>query len=1160
MSTQTEAVDAFISRWSGARGSELANYQLFLGELIELLGLPRPDPASDDTRDNAYVFERRVQFSHGDGSSSLGRIDLYRRGHFICEAKKVKAGEHTKGFDLALMRARTQAENYARALPVTEGRPPLLLVVDVGNTIDVYAEFSRSGATYTPFPDPSSHRIRLQDLHRPEITERLRNAWLDPLSLDPSRTAARVTREIASDLAELAKSLESTGLDAETVAGFLTRCLFTLFAEDVELLPAESFKELLAECEKHPAQFVPLLTELWKAMDVGGFSVALRADLLRFNGKLFKSPLVLSLNRDQIGLLSRAARHDWKHVEPAIFGTLLERALDPRERHSLGAHYTPRAYVERLVLPTVVEPLRDDWKTIQAAALTLAAEGDSKGAIATVRGFHHQLCSVRVLDPACGSGNFLYVTLEHLKRLEGEVLNRLTELGDSQGLLDLSGVTVDPHQFLGIELNPRAAAIAEMVLWIGHLQWHFRTRGHVMPPQPVLKDFHNIECRDAVLAHDGEEFVFDDGGMPITRWDGRTTKTSPVTGEQIPDDTARTPLYRYKNPRKAEWPVADFVVGNPPFIGGWLARQTLGDGYVETLWRTYSHIPPKADFVMYWWDRAAQLLSNGQLRSFGLITTNSIGQVFQRRVISKYLEDAKQPISITFAIPDHPWVDVSDGAAVRIAMTAVVQGNQIGRLALVQCESPTDDEVVVELRERTGRINANITLGADLSGATTLLANSGLSSPGVQLYGSGFVVTRAEAERLAGTVTADRAKRVIRPYVNGRDVMQQSRDVFVIDFFGLEHDEARILHPAAFQHVIDHVKPERDLNRRSAIRDRWWRFGWERPVLRRATSGLSRTIVTVETAKHRVFTLLREEVLPDNMLICIAIDDGFYLGVLSSKIHVLWAIAAGGRLGVGNDPRYNKTRCFDPFPFPSGGSADLRARIRTLAELIDAHRKQQKSLHADLTLTSTYNVLEKLKSGEELTTKDKLIHEHGLVSVLKQMHDELDLAVLDSYNWSDLVSLMQCANGNVAPSKGSSREDAIRELDGNLLERLVALNLERTTEEARGLIRWLRPEFQNPSANAAPDQSEIDTGDNDSDAPVAAVAATTTKTPWPKDLTDQVRAVADLLSSAMLPFTEGELADRFTGRGRWRERLPRILEMLVALGIAKQMNGGFVRS
>ena len=194
MTPTPAAIDAFLARWSVNSGSDLANYQLFLTELIALLDLPRPEPASEDTRDNAYVFERRVQFAHGDGSTSLGRIDLYRRGHFVCEAKKVKAGAHTKGFDLALMRARSQAEEYARALPADEGRPPFLIVVDVGHTLDLYAEFSRSGATYTPFPDPSSHRIRLADLHRPEVIDRLRAIWLEPLSLDPSKVAARVTR------------------------------------------------------------------------------------------------------------------------------------------------------------------------------------------------------------------------------------------------------------------------------------------------------------------------------------------------------------------------------------------------------------------------------------------------------------------------------------------------------------------------------------------------------------------------------------------------------------------------------------------------------------------------------------------------------------------------------------------------------------------------------------------------------------------------------------------------------------------------------------------------------------------------------------------------------------------------------------------------------
>ncbi|MEK7731275.1 MAG: DNA methyltransferase, partial [Planctomycetota bacterium] len=332
-------------------------------------------------------------------------------------------------------------------------------------------------------------------------------------------------------------------------------------------LPKRAFVDLLESLKDNPAQFIPLVGEVWRAMDRGEFSAAVRADLLKFNGKLFKNPQVLPLNRDQIDLLLAAARANWREVEPAIFGTLLERALDPTERHALGAHYTPRAYVERLVLPTIVEPLREDWKNAQAAALVLAGEGRLREAQQQVREFLRHLCEVRVLDPACGSGNFLYVTLEHLKRLEGEILNQLDELGDTQGRLDLQGVSVDPHQLLGIELNPRAAEIAEMVLWIGYLQWHFRTRGQVMPPQPVLKDFHNIECRDAVLAYDRMEYVTDERGVPVTRWDGKTTKKHPVTGEDVPDETARMVVEKYINPRKAEWPPADFVIGNPPFIG-----------------------------------------------------------------------------------------------------------------------------------------------------------------------------------------------------------------------------------------------------------------------------------------------------------------------------------------------------------------------------------------------------------------------------------------------------------------------------------------------------------------------------------------------------------------------------------------------------------------
>jgi hypothetical protein len=287
-----------------------------------------------------------------------------------------------------------------------------------------------------------------------------------------------------------------------------------------------------------------MLTELWQAMDVGRFSIALLMDVLQFNGKLFKSADVLPLNRDQIDLLIEAGRKDWSQVDPAIFGTLLERALDPDERHALGAHYTPRAYVERLVLPTVIEPLREEWSIAQTAALTLATEGNTKAAEKMLREFHHRLCTIRILDPACGSGNFLYVTLEHMKRLEGEVLNQMLDMHLSMSL-ETEGLTVDPHQFLGIELNPRAASIAEMVLWVGYLQWHFRTRGTSNPPQPVLRDFHNIENRDAVLAYDRMEYELDANLQPLTRWDGKTYKEHPATGEDVPDGSALIKLHAW---------------------------------------------------------------------------------------------------------------------------------------------------------------------------------------------------------------------------------------------------------------------------------------------------------------------------------------------------------------------------------------------------------------------------------------------------------------------------------------------------------------------------------------------------------------------------------------------------------------------------------------
>ena len=1184
--------DAFIQRWQGSTASELSTAQSFVSELCDLLGVPKPHP--NQAQD--YMFERPITFAHGDGSSSPGRIDCYKHGHFVLEAKKTRLNANTKGFDDALLRARTQGERYARALPAHEGRPPFVLVVDVGTVIELYSEFTKSGATYVPFPDPRNHRIALADLAKPEIRQRLKLIWTDPLALDPSRLSASTTRDVAAQLAELAKSLEQSGHHANHVAAFLTRSLFSMFAEDVELLPKGSFLQLLQKHAADPSALQGMLRALWMDMDQGGFSAALSTQVLKFNGKLFKEPTKdgysLLLNTQQIAQLTRAAQANWREVEPAIFGTLLERALSPTERHALGAHYTPRAYVERLVLPTVVEPLRADWANAQAAALVLAHEAaeleanpvtmkvNTKANVRAVDGyekavrdkwnearqvlkdFYHGLCNIKVLDPACGSGNFLYVTLEHLKRLEGEVLNQLADLGEPQDMLGLGGETVTPKQLLGIELNERAAALAELVLWIGYLQWHIRTRGNKAVAEPVVHDYGNIECRDAVLSWADTDLAYDADGQLLSRWDGKTFKSNPVTGALVPDEAAMVPQWRYIRPTQAKWPKADFIVGNPPFIGKLKLREALGDGYVEVLRKTWPEVPDSADFVLYWWSRASSLVASGKAKRFGLITTNSLSMIYNRRVVQAAIDNG---IELVFAIPDHPWVDSANGAAVRIAMTVgiragaaklgsdpspkdagsdpdlAVQSTQSPRLMRVTSETTGEfGEVAVTLSEKRGLIHADLSIGAELALAIALEANAKLSNTGVIPHGEGMLVTSTQALQFEPDAP-------IKPYRNGKDLTSQSRNLLVIDCYGLTLGTLRSKFPALYQWLFDRVKPERDANRDNDLREKWWLHRRSNEDMRRILHTLPRYIATVMTAKHRVFQFLDGSILPDQMLVVFGLANAFHLGVLSSSAHVCWALATGSRLGVGNDPRYNKSRCFETFPFPAedtGLTPELHTKIAELAEQIDAHRKRQQAANPGLTLTGMYNVLEALKAGHDLTAKEKTIHTQGLVGVLKELHDELDAAVLQAYG-------LELGLSNDA-----------------LLNHLVSLNAQRALEEKTGKVRWLRPEFQNPvlrgSSHLLLNQELV--------APVSIglqadlMLENDQKTarndkkdaqPWPNTLPAQVSATAQLLASAGAALSLSQIQASFKGKGPWKKGLPRILETLEALGRARREAKGW---
>jgi hypothetical protein len=1118
-------LNEFSARWATSGDAERANKDSFLNELCEVLGVERPHPKTGDMARDLYVFEKAVPITRA-GNTSTGFIDLYKHGSLLLEAKQWAATgpkrRDTPAWNQVMSAAHGQALGYAAFL---DEPPPFLIVCDIGYCFDVYASFDGTGV-YRAFPDGHRRRFFLRDLA--QHADLLRAIWTDPHSLDPSKRTAAVTRDIAEHIAALARALEAAGHDPERVATFLMRCLFTMFAEDVGLLPEKPFSHALENWWiPNPASFRGGVGALWRAMDKGDDFVT--GKLLHFNGGLFATHDAPVLTKEQLILLLMAAKSDWSQVDPSIFGTLLERALNPKERHRLGAHYTPRAYVERLVKPTIEEPLRSDWDLVRAEVQQLVDQGKVEEAQKRVLNFHQTLCGTRVLDPACGTGNFLYVTLDLFKRLESEVLALLSELGYKQLGLEMKSYRVTPEQFLGIEVKRWAKEIAELVLWIGYLQWQVRQPGGALTvPQPVLRDYGNIECRDAVLVSDGEELVIDDKGKPVTRWDGETMKISPVTGEEIPDETATVEIYRYKNPRRAEWPAADYIIGNPPYIGNKRMRFALGDGYVEALRSAHDDVPETADYVMYWWNHAARLVSEGRVRRFGLITTNSITQSFNRRLVERHLTSGN--LGIAFAIPDHPWVDSVDGAAVRVAMTvganAASLGGGISLSGVV--EHPGDKgEVLVSFDQRLGLINAALKVGPNVHRALPLQSNESICFQGVILVGEGFRLEPHELSKLG--LSEASLPPVVRPYASGKDLTQLPRRRFVIDLNGLSEAEVRSEYPSLYQRVYDLVRPARLMNRDAQRRRKWWLFGRSNESMRAALAALDRFIVTVETSKHKPFVFLERGVCPDHKLYAISSADAWVLGALSSRSHLVWALAAGGRIGYGNDPTWTNSTCFLPFPFPAC-SEQQKQRIRDLGESLDAHRKGQQALHPKLTITGMYSVLEKLRSGEPLTEKEREINEQGLVSVLKQIHDDLDAAVFEAYGWPSTLS------------------------DEEILERLVALNHERAEEEKRGLVRWLRPDFQNPQGEKMVTQVSFqDAGLETPEPEKAAKVKKAAKLPWPKDLPARVVAVRDLLAE-LREATAAEVPRRF--KGVQEEQAEKLLESLAAVGVAIETTAG----
>ncbi|SEM35810.1 Type II restriction/modification system, DNA methylase subunit YeeA [Syntrophus gentianae] len=942
--------EEFISTWKDNKLTERGGAQAHFDDLCDLLGVDKPrDP-------DTYCFERGAKKSDGGD----GWADVWKRGYFGWENKKPG-----RDLDAALK----QLTDYSLHLE----NPPLLVVSDRERII-IHTAF-------TGYPD-EPREIHIEELVRPEKREILRWVFTDPQKLRPEKSTAAITAEAAGHFAELAKAMRDRGIDSQIVAHFLVQCLFCMFAEDETLLPNRVFANILNNAGGDVDKAGNRIGKLFTAMQKKTGGEYGDHDIAWFNGGLFKTievpPLIVT---DLAALNAAAGNMDWRSIDPTIFGTLFERGLDPAARAPLGAHYTDTGTISKLIHPLITEPLLAEWQLVKAFIVLGRGKAkrtkEYKKARSAYQGFLQRLNHFRVLDPACGSGNFLYLSLIALRNLEKHVYIEAQELGLEPELLMQTG----PHNIFGIEINEYAAELARVTVWIGDIQW-CRRNGWEVARNPILRSLEGIEHRDALLNADGSE---------------------------------------------AEWPQVDVIVGNPPFLGDKMMRGELGDTYVEAVRKCYKgRVPGGADLVTYWFEKARAQIEEGLTEAAGLVATNSIRQKRNRTV----LERIRMSTSIFEAWSDEDWVN--EGAAVRVSLVCFGRANRT-RL--------DGNPVAVIHADLTGSTQTDEIL--DLTEAQPLIANKGRSFFGICLAGPFKVDTATALEWLkdSGNPNGRPNSDVVRPIYNGSDITRRWAGNWVVDFAAMELADAAD-YIAPFAYVEAKVKPIRVNNNRKARAEKWWQHGEKRPAMRTSLSGLTYFIATPETAKHRFFIKFPVAVAPEHSLIVIPRQDDVTFGILSSRIHCVWALAKGGRMGFGNDPRYNASLTFETFPFPLG--FDLEAKngqygvafidIAEAAAELDVWRGKWLNPEGWLDWESTP---EEQKAGfpprpipkaEYATawkkrTLTNLYNE--MPSGLKLRQEKIDRAVAAAYGWTDYNAEMS---------------------DEEILRRLLALNRDRAAE------------------------------------------------------------------------------------------------------------------
>ncbi len=834
---------AFIDKWRAVTLNERAVAQEHFIDLCRLLG--ERTPVEADPEGDEFCFERGARKDGGGG----GWADVWKRGCFAWEYKS-----QGKDLDAAFQ----QLRQYALALE----NPPLLIVSDT-RRFRIHTNWTNSVSTV--------HEFTLYELDDPGTRNLLTWAFSDPERLRPEQTRQALTEQAAATFAELAQGLREAGHEPQTVAHFVNRLVFCMFAEDVGLLPDQMFRRMLDQARLRPERFAGMARSLFAAMQDGGM-VGFE-EVAWFNGGLFDDDTALPLDRPQVNAVREAAGLDWSEIDPSILGTLFERGLDPDKRSQLGAHYTDRDKIMQIVDPVIVRPWLAEWAATkeklvdlldraEKAKTTQTASRRRQEASKRLREFLERLAAFRVLDPACGSGNFLYLALHALKDLEHRVRVEAQTLG-----LQPPFPAVGPANVTGIELNPYAAELARVSVWIGEIQW-MRRHGFREDRDPILKPLDTIECRDAVLTADGQE---------------------------------------------PEWPEADVVIGNPPFLGARLQVWTLGEEYMSRLREVFAdRVPGGGDFVCYWFAKAGDQIRAGKARRAGLVATNSIRGGGSQRA----LRNATDNLKIFDAWSDEEWVN--DGAAVRVSLVCFSRASD-SALSATKLDGQEVAKIYLDLSADHG------SEGVDLTKAQRISANANVAFMGHAKGGRFDVAGEMAREWLQlpsnphGRSNAD----VLKPWMNGRDLTSRPAGKWIVDFGWTMSEGDAALYEQPFRWVKDHVFPMRQRNPREARRRYWYRHMDPPQRMWQAIDQKSRYIATARVARHRLFVWCDARVCPDQQLIVIARGDDTTFGILHSRFHELWSLRLGTSLE--DRPRYTPTTTFQTFPFPEGLTPDIPA-------------------------------------------------------------------------------------------------------------------------------------------------------------------------------------------------------------------------------------------